>query len=257
MTTLNSRDALPISWLRPEWPAPPRVRACTTTRLGGVSEGPYASLNLAGHVGDDGTHVLENRRRLNTALHLPGEPLWLQQVHGVAAVDAGCGEPECEADASYTWHRDVVCAVLTADCLPVLLCDVDGGVVAAVHAGWRGLLDGVIENTVRAMDRPGSRVLAWLGPAIGPEVFEVGDEVRAAFVARAPRAAAAFQPTSAGRWLADIYQLACQRLGEVGVDAVYGGHWCTVSDPARFYSYRRDRVTGRMASLIWLDSRDG
>lgn len=255
MTTLSRSDAVQMSWLLPEWPAPPRVRACSTTRLGGVSEGPYASLNLATHVGDDAARVLENRRRLHAALQLPSEPLWLRQVHGVAAVDAGCGKAECEADASYTGQSGVVCAVLTADCLPLLLCDVDGGVVAAAHAGWRGLLDGVIENTVRAMHRPGSRILAWLGPAIGPAAFEVGDEVRAAFVARDPRAAAAFRPTPAGRWLADIHQLARGRLSEVGVEAVYGGHWCTVSDPARFYSYRRDRVTGRMASLIWLDSR--
>ncbi|MEK7323394.1 MAG: peptidoglycan editing factor PgeF [Pseudomonadota bacterium] len=244
-----------MGWLSPDWPAPSRVRAYTTTRPGGISEGPYASLNLATHVGDDTAHVVENRRRLSAALHLPAEPLWLRQVHGIAAVAAAPGKPECEADASYARQSGVVCAVLTADCLPLLLCDVDGGVVAAAHAGWRGLLDGVIENTVRAMHRPGSRILAWLGPAIGPAAFEVGDEVRAAFVARDPLAAAAFRPTPAGRWLADIYHLARRRLSEVGVEAVYGGHWCTVSDPARFYSYRRDHVTGRMASLIWLDSR--
>jgi len=242
-----------LSWLVPEWPAPPCVRACTTTRLGGVSEGVYASLNLAEHVGDEPKHVAENRRRVLQALHLPAMPLWLQQEHGTVAADAAAAEPGCVADASYAIGRGVVCAVLTADCLPLLLCDSGGTRVAAVHAGWRGLLGGVIENAVRALQRPGSQILAWLGPAIGPNVFEVGDEVRAAFIAADAAATAAFCPSPAGRWLADIYCLARQRLTSVHVEMVYGGHWCTVSDPERFYSYRRDGVTGRMASLIWLD----
>jgi len=241
------------SWLVPEWPSPTWVRACTTIRLGGVSEGVYASLNLAEHVGDEPRHVEENRRRLLKALHLSAMPLWLQQEHGTVVADAGSAKPGCAADASYTNRRGVVCAVLTADCLPLLLCDSDGTRVAAVHAGWRGLLGGIIENAVRALHCPGSQLLAWLGPAIGPNVFEVGSEVRSAFVAADPAAAAAFCPSPAGRWLADIYTLARQRLARVHVEMVYGGHWCTVSDEERFYSYRRDGVTGRMASLIWLD----
>lgn len=243
-----------LAWLAPDWPAPAQVRAYSTTRRGGVSEGPYASLNLATHVGDDPRHVAENRRRLQRALQLPAVPHWLQQVHGITAVDAAAVQRECEADASHARRRDVVCAVLTADCLPVLLCDRGGTVVAAVHAGWRGLLDGVIENTVRAMQCPGADLMAWLGPAIGPDAFEVGAEVRTAFIERDGAAAAAFRPSPAGRWLADIYELARQRLAAMRVTAVYGGHWCTVHDSVRFYSYRRDGVTGRMASLVWLDS---
>jgi len=246
-------DASHAGWLVPEWPAPPRVHACTTTRLGGVSEGPYASLNLAAHVGDDPEQVAENRRRLLQALRLPAMPLWLQQVHGTTVVNAVGAKPDCMADASYADREGAVCVVMTADCLPLLLCSDDGTRVAAVHAGWRGLLEGVIENAVRALGSPGKRLLAWLGPAIGPGAFEVGDEVRAAFVAADPTAATAFVPSPAGRWLADIYDLARQRLACVHVDAVYGGHWCTVGDAERFYSYRRDGVTGRMASLIWLD----
>lgn len=258
MTSADEDPALALSWLVPEWPAPAAVRACATTRRGGVSAPPYDGLNLAAHVGDDPRAVAENRRRLHAALHLPAEPRWLRQVHGVTAIDAAGhppAVPEPEADAAYSRHAGVVCAVLSADCLPVLLCDVDGTAVAAAHAGWRGLLDGVIEDTVRAMQRPGARLLAWLGPAIGPDAFEVGDEVRAAFVARDAAAAAAFRPSPRGRWLADLYRLARQRLAAVNVHAVYGGHWCTATDAERFFSYRRDGATGRIASLIWLDSR--
>jgi YfiH family protein len=247
-------DMTHLGWLVPEWPAPRWVRACTTTRLGGVSEGMYESFNLAEHVGDDPKHVGENRRRLRKALGLPADPLWLQQVHGTAVVDAASAKPCNEADGSYALRSGPVCAVLTADCLPLLLCDSGGTRVAAVHAGWRGLLGGVVENAVRALRRPGSQLLAWLGPAIGPRVFEVGDEVRDAFIAKDPASSVAFRPSPTGRWLADIYGLARQRLARLHVDAVYGGHWCTVSDAARFYSYRRDGVTGRMASLIWLDT---
>ncbi|MEJ2565214.1 MAG: peptidoglycan editing factor PgeF [Gammaproteobacteria bacterium] len=247
-------DVAHLGWLMPEWPAPAWVRACSTTRSGGVSEGCFASLNLAEHVGDDPSHVAANRRRLLEALHLPAMPLWLSQVHGTSVVDVATAKPACEADASLAARSDIVCAVLTADCLPVLLCDSGGTRVAAVHAGWRGLLAGVIEKAVLALHGPGSQLLAWLGPAIGPEAFEVGDEVRDAFVAADAQASLAFEPTATGRWLADIYMLARQRLARVNVTAVSGGHWCTVNDEARFYSYRRDGVTGRMASLIWLDT---
>src|SRR3569623_1525247 len=212
-----------LAWLVPDWPAPAQVRACSTPRCGGVSEGPYASLNLATLVGDDPRHVAEIRRRLPRAQQLPAVRQWLQQVHGITAVDAAAVQRECEADASHAHRRDVVCAVLTADCLPVLLCDRGGTVVAAVHAGWRGLLDGVIENTVRAMQRPGADLMAWLGPAIGPDAFEVGAEVHTAFIERDGAAAAAFRFLPAGRWRADIYEPAHQRLAAVHVTSVYGG----------------------------------
>lgn len=239
-----------IEWVIPHWPAPARVRAYTTTRAGGVSAGAYAALNLAAHVGDDPAAVEENRRRLRT--HLPDEPLWLTQVHGHAVVRAEDAAEGAEADAAFTRRAGRVCAVLTADCLPVLLCNDVGTVVCAVHAGWRGLAGGVIEAAVRAMNEPPPRLLAWLGPAIGPQAFEVGAEVREVFLASHAEASQAFRPSvNAGKFLADIYQLARIRLAARGVGAVYGGGFCTVSD-ARFYSYRRAARTGRFASLIWL-----
>lgn len=235
----------------PDWPAPAKVRALATTRAGGVSAGPYASLNLGDHVGDDPAAVAENRARLRK--HLPAEPLWLKQVHlaHVADADSASGVPE--ADASVARQRGKVCAVLTADCLPLLLCDKTGAVVAAAHAGWRGLAGGVIEAAVEAMRVSPGEVLAWLGPAIGPAAFEVGGEVRDAFLAFDPAAEAAFVARENGKWLADIFLLARLRLGKIGVTAVYGGGVCTYSDSERFYSYRRDGATGRMASLIWLE----
>lgn len=236
--------------LVPAWPAPANVRALVTTRAGGVSAAPWDSLNLGDHVNDDPAAVAENRRRLRTLL--PAEPVWLRQVHGTVCVDAAQANAGAEADAALARAPGAVCAVLTADCLPVLLCDEAGTVVAAAHAGWRGLAAGVIESTVRAMGLPGERLVAWLGPAIGPENFEVGDEVRAAFVARDPAAAQAFVAGTPGKWYCDIYRLARQRLAALGVRRVAGADFCTVRDGARFYSYRRDGVTGRMASLVWL-----
>jgi YfiH family protein len=222
-----------------------------TTREGGVSVAPWASLNLGDHVGDDPAHVAANRARLRQ--QLPAEPGWLKQVHSVRVVELG-RETHSEADASFTRQAAQVCTVLTADCLPVLFCDRAGSVVAAAHAGWRGLADGVLEATVAAMQVPPDEVLAWMGAAIGPQAFEVGDEVRQAFAGRHPEAAAAFLPGSKpGKWLADIYRLARIRLNRIGVQAIYGGGRCTFSEPDRFYSYRRDGVTGRMASLIWLE----
>lgn len=244
-----------LGWLMPEWPVPPWVSACTTSRHGGVSEGNFASLNLAEHVGDDPLHVAENRRRLIDTLSLPSAPKWLQQVHGTMAVDAAGFTSADPADASFVSRPGIACAVLTADCLPVLLCNSDGTKVAAVHAGWRGLLGGIIENCVRALHCPGTKLLAWLGPAIGSKAFEVGNDVRDAFITEDRRSAFAFKPSPGGRWLADINILARQRLARMCVTAVYGGHWCTVSDRRRFYSYRRDGVTGRMASIIWMESK--
>lgn len=238
------------SFITPDWPAPANVRALITTRQGGISALPYASFNLGDHVGDDPQSVAQNRADLTACL--PAEPAWLAQVHGTVVLDAAnvIGAPQ--ADASVARLPGVVSVVMTADCLPVLLCDRAGTVVAAAHAGWRGLLDGVLERTVEAM-APASGLMAYLGPAIGPTAFEVGDEVRRAFVAHSAQAAAAFRPgANAGKWLADLYLLARQRLQLAGVDAVYGGQDCTYSDAERFFSYRRDGVTGRMASLIWL-----
>lgn len=234
----------------PDWPAPPNVKSLMTTREGGVSVAPWASLNLGDHVGDDPARVAANRARLRE--RLPAEPGWLRQVHSARVVELG-REANPEADASFTREAGKVCAVLTADCLPVLFCDRAGSVVAAAHAGWRGLADGVLEATVAAMQVPPGGILAWMGAAIGPQAFEVGDEVRAAFAGRHAEAAAAFAPQpTPGKWLADIYQLARIRLGHAGVRAVYGGGRCTFSEAESFYSYRRDGVTGRMASLVWL-----
>lgn len=238
-------------WITPDWPAPPHVRAASTTRLGGVSAAPYGSFNLGDHVGDDPAHVSANRARLITSLQLPNSPAWLKQVHGARVVDAAGDERT--ADAAYTAQSGIVCSVLTADCLPLLLCDAQGARVAAVHAGWRGLAAGVIEAAVDVMGDE-KNLLAWLGPAIGPKAFEVGSEVREVFMAHDAKAQQAFRPAGGGRWLADIYQLARQRLAARGVACVYGGGECTYSDAERFYSYRRDGKTGRMATLIWLEA---
>ncbi len=239
----------------PDWPAPPHVKALQTTRNGGASVAPYASLNLGSHVGDNPLVVARNRMLL--APLLPSEPVWLKQVHGIKVADAGHAGCLPEADASISTHPGAVCAVMTADCLPILLCDEQGTVVGAVHAGWRGLCDGVIEATVQEMTMqeikvPATTLMAWLGPAIGSTAFEVGDEVRTAFVAHQPQATAAFVAGSEGKWMANIYELARLRLQALGIHRIYGGDLCTFNDPERFYSYRRDGVTGRMGTLIWL-----
>lgn len=245
----------PIGFLPAEWPAPPGVHAGTTTRAGGVSAGEYASFNLGDRAGDDPAAVAENRRRLRVGLNLVQEPRWLYQVHGVRVVPATPGPELPEADAAVAVAPGEVCTVLTADCLPVLLCDDDGTRVAAAHGGWRGLAGGILAETVAAMAVPPETVMAWLGPAIGPAAFEVGDEVRAAFTARDPDHAAAFMPGAApGKHQADIYALARRELARAGVARVYGGGRCTVTEADRFYSYRRQGgECGRMASLIWRD----
>lgn len=236
----------------PDWPAPTRVRAVTTTRHGGVSLPPYASLNLAEHVGDDPACVAENRRRLAAMVGYAHEPAWLNQVHGIYVVAAETVRAPVAADAAWTHQPGRPCVVMTADCLPVLLCDRAGTVVAAAHAGWRGLAGGVIAATVAQMGAPPAELLAWLGPAIGPAAFEVGEEVRAAFLALDTDNAACFQPSPARRWLADIYDLARRQLQRLGVAAIYGGEFCTFSELGRFFSYRRETRTGRMANLVWL-----
>ncbi|PKO83311.1 MAG: peptidoglycan editing factor PgeF [Betaproteobacteria bacterium HGW-Betaproteobacteria-11] len=239
-----------LDLIHPDWPAPRNVHALVTTRQGGVSQGPWARLNLAAHVGDEPAAVAENRRRL--CAYLPAEPVWLNQVHGVRCVDAGQTLRGIDADASFTRTRGVVCAVLTADCLPLLFCDEAGSVVAAVHAGWKGLAAGVIEAAVAAMAVPGERLLTWLGPAIGADHFEVGDEVREAFLAHDAHTAEAFVTAGEGKWRGDLYQLARQRLLALGVQRISGSDTCTMCESERFYSFRRDEVTGRMASCIWL-----
>jgi hypothetical protein len=237
----------------PDWPAPPGVRALVTTRHGGVSRGACASLNLATHVGDDPAAVAENRARLRR--DLPAEPVWLNQVHGTAVARADTASVGETADAAVTAVRRTVCAVMTADCLPVLLCAEDASAVGAAHAGWRGLAGGVLEAAVSALGTPAPRLMAWLGPAIGPTSFEVGDEVRQVFVRHAPRAAGAFAARGSGKWLADLYELARQRLEAAGVNRVYGGVYDTYAQTDVFFSYRRAPGAGRMASLVWLEDR--
>lgn len=238
-----------MNWLTPDWPAPASVRACVTTREGGVSEAPFDSLNLGDHVDDRPEAVAENRRRLTD--HFSIKPAWLQQVHGIAVVHADPGIV-ATADASWTATPGIACAAMTADCLPALFCNRAGTRVAAAHAGWRGLAAGVLEATLDTLDVPAEDVLVWLGPAIGPKAFEVGPEVREVFINQLPEAAEAFVPSNnAGKFMADIYLLARLRLAERGVTAVYGGGFCTVTDP-RFFSYRRASRTGRFASLVWL-----
>lgn len=238
-----------MNWLTPDWPAPVSVRACVTTREGGVSEAPFDSLNLGDHVDDRPEAVAENRRRLTD--HFSIKPAWLQQVHGIAVALADPGLV-ATADASWTATPGIACAAMTADCLPALFCNRAGTRVAAAHAGWRGLAAGVLEATLDTLDVPAEDVLVWLGPAIGPKAFEVGPEVREVFINQLPEAAEAFVPSdNAGKFMADIYMLARLRLAERGVTAVYGGGFCTVTDP-RFFSYRRASRTGRFASLVWL-----
>lgn len=239
-----------LDLLLPNWPAPDHIGAASTTRQGGVSRPPYDSLNLGDHVGDDPAAVAANRARLADALSLPAEPLWLTQVHGTTVVDAARGTAGVNADASVAFEPGVVCAVMTADCLPVLFCNAAGTKVGAAHAGWRGLHAGVLEATVQALGG-GEDLMAWLGPAIGPSAFQVGAEVRAAFLDADPGAAGAFRPDG-GRWRADIYTLARRRLAACGIRSVHGGGLCTCTERERFFSYRRDATTGRMASLIWI-----
>lgn len=244
-----------LAFIIPHWPAPANVKALQTTRSGGISRGPYDSLNLGEHVQDDPLAVAHNRQLLSP--YLPSEPVWVNQVHGVEVIDAaksGCLE---NADGAFTTQADVVCVTMTADCLPVLLCDKAGTVVAAVHAGWRGLCDGVIEAAIAKMLVEPADILAWLGPAIGPNAFEVGNDVREQFMQKDAQAISAFK-SHGDKWLCDIYTLAKQRLVSAGVKAIYGGsvneEFCTYTDAERFFSFRRDNLTGRMASLIWLAS---
>lgn len=240
----------------PDWPAPPGVKALQTTRTGGISLPPYDSFNLGDHVGDNPAAVEQNRQLLSRLM--PSEPVWLKQVHGNEVIRAEAAGCHPQADACVTERKNAVCVVMTADCLPVLFCDDAASVVGAAHAGWRGLADGVLEAAVNAMQRPASSLMAWLGPAIGPSAFEVGAEVREIFLAHDAAASVAFTPppslVTPHKYFADIYLLARQRLQALGITRIYGGGECTHSDSRRYFSYRRDGVTGRMGSFIWLSS---
>lgn len=242
-------------WLRPEWAAPDRVRALATTRAGGCSTGDHASLNLGAHVGDPLARVVENRRALHRAADLPSQPRWLKQLHGTNVVRAEETRRSPEADAAWTDAPGVVCAVLTADCLPVLFCDRGARAVAAAHAGWRGLSSGILRATVDTLRAQGiapGELMAWLGPAISANAYEVDAPVRDAFAGRLPGAESCFTETRPGHWACDLYGLARLELGALGVQDVSGGKYCTHSD-ARFFSYRRSPRCGRQATLIWLE----
>jgi polyphenol oxidase len=248
------------AWIEPDWPAPAGVRALSTLRSGGVSAAPYASLNLGGHVGDAPEAVAQNRRTLAAAAGLPSEPAWLAQIHGVEVVDLdavryqGTSGLPPPADSAFTRRVGRVCAILTADCLPILLAADSGDLVAAAHAGWRGLAGGVIEAAVGALGVAPGRLMAWLGPAIGPQHFEVGPEVREALLQGDSGAQDAFAPNARGRFMADLAALARRRLVSLGVDRIYGGGHCTFADGDRYFSHRRDGITGRQATLIWLEA---
>jgi YfiH family protein len=238
-------------WIIPDWPAPKTIHAATTLRTGGVSSDAFSSLNPADHVGDDEESVKQNRAIIKTMLALPSEPVWLSQTHSNCVVDAATVIGLTQADASYTGQASVVCAVMTADCLPLLICANDGSQVAAIHAGWRGLCAGIISNTLAVMQT--KDVLIWLGPAIGPDCFEVGNDVYEAFSSKSTNYSTAFKHQNNGKWLADIYQIARIELAALGVTAINGGDYCTLTDKSRFFSYRREQQTGRMATLIWID----
>lgn len=246
-----------IPIIKPDWPAPAAVKAFTTTRYGGFSQGCFTSFNLAEDLGDNPQDVAANRKLLQQELQLPSEPLWLKQVHSNTIFIPEQIRPISKpiADGTFTSHPNTVCIVTTADCLPILLCDSHGTEIASVHGGWRGLAAGIIEQALQQFSSPANNLLAWLGPAIGPGAYEVGAEVRAAFIKNFPDAHQAFLPSpNEDRFYADLYLLAKQRLLQQGVKKIYGGNFCTYTENDRFFSYRRDRETGRMASVIWLEN---
>lgn len=251
---ISMTNQLAASFIEPKWPAPKNVRAIQTTRIGGVSGAPFDSLNLGTHVSDQPIAVLRNRQLLSQ--FMPTEPVWLNQTHSIDVIDAAKIRCIENADASYTIQTNVVCVAMTADCLPILVCDKAGTVVSAIHAGWRGLCDGIIESAIALMPVERTSLMCWLGPAIGPNAFEVSDDVRDQFIAVNHLSANAFRPIKDHKWFANIYDLAIQRLNALGIMNIYGGwqdeQFCTYSDQARFFSYRRDQVTGRMGSFIWL-----
>ncbi|MFZ0219782.1 MAG: peptidoglycan editing factor PgeF [Candidatus Aquirickettsiella sp.] len=237
----------------PDWPAPHWIKAYTTTRVGGFSRAPYNSLNSAMHVGDNLEDVSKNRQLLQNNLHLTKPIIWLKQVHGNIVISADHPINNFAADAIYSKKEQTVCAVQTADCLPLLVCSSNSYCVAAIHAGWKGLSNDIIENTIKALALPTRDILVWLGPAIGPQAFTVGEQVFQAFLDKDKANEIAFQPIGNKQWLANLYALAQRRLRKLGITSIYGGNYCTFSDSTRFFSFRRDQITGRMLSLIWLD----
>jgi len=240
-----------MTWIKPDWPVKDTIHAAVTLRTGGISQGAFQSLNPALHVNDKAEFVMQNRQSISQMLKLPSEPVWLEQIHSNRVIKADQTTQLEQADASYTDQAGIVSVVMTADCLPILLASKDGTKIAAIHAGWRGLLNGVISNTVAMFKN--TPVIAWLGPAIGPDCFEIGAEVKSLFVTKSGHFSPAFKQKNEDKYLADIYQLATIELANLGINQVYGGNFCTVTDKQRFYSYRRDGETGRMATLIWRD----
>jgi YfiH family protein len=241
------------SFIQANWPAPDNIKAFTSTRTGGISQPPYSELNLGDHVGDDPAAITANRLFVKNQLQLTEEPIWLQQTHSTIVCEATPDNIDKEADASFTHEPNRICTIMTADCLPILFCNQQGTHVAAAHAGWRGLANGIIETTLKALNLPPEDILVWLGPAISAKHFEVGDEVKNIFEQAMPEAAQAFSPSPNQRWLADLYELARLRLRKQNISQIYGGEYCTYSDKELFYSYRRDAgKTGRMASFIWI-----
>lgn len=245
---------IPAHYIYPDWNAPANVKAAVTTRIGGVSSEPYQSFNMGDHVGDKEESVNANRQQLVHDLELPSSPFWLKQVHGVVVANIDDKTTPNEADASLSRKKGNVSVVMTADCLPVLFCDKSGTVVASAHAGWRGLHVGVLEKTINSMQIEPANIIAWMGPAIGPEAFEVGEEVKQAFCDDMALAEQAFKPSkNQDKWMADIYLLAKLRMQRAGITDISGGNFCTYADSKHFFSYRRDKTTGRMASLIWME----
>jgi len=252
MMPINSVAESALQCLTPDWPAPANVKAFSSTRTGGISQAPWSSLNLATHVDDNADHVKYNRQQLQQSLNLPTEPCWLQQTHSKHMVEA-CIEPmDAQADGSYSRRVRQVCAVLTADCMPLLMCDEKGTQVAAIHAGWRGMASGILQQAIASFKAPANEILVWMGPAIGASAFAVGHDVYQAFCSRWPESSSAFTSAGNHKYHFDLYHQARLLLNSMGIEQLSGGGFCTYTDSQRFFSYRRDGTTGRMASLIWL-----
>jgi len=243
-----------ISIIEPDWPTPKNIKSIVSTRCGGVSSAPWDSFNLATHVSDDAKDVSENRRILVERAHLPTEPEWLNQTHSVDAIDLDQSENR-DGDASITTQKNKVAVVLTADCLPLLVTNKQGTEIAAIHAGWKGLLEGVVIKTLLAMQSKPRDLMVWLGPAISQKHFEIGDEVKHQFCKKYHHAQTHFEAKPNNKWMANLYGLVRDQLAELAVTDIYGGDFCSYTDQHKFYSYRRDGETGRMASLIWIEEK--